>query len=120
MSAPGSEIICYDGRTLAVSIRPPIQVEARRGKRWGWFGAKGWWVHLSLFRGWRVKKFVRSLAEAGVFLKHDPESLPWLADNPHTLFIPIAPLPPSPPHPQGQGLARSQREGRWSAPRSGI
>jgi hypothetical protein len=81
VSAPGSEIICYDGRTLAVSIRPQVQVEARRGRRWGWFGAKGWWVHLSLFQGWRTKKFVRTLAEAGVFLKHDPECLPWLEEN---------------------------------------
>lgn len=97
MSAPGSEIICYDGRTLAVSIRPPVQIEARRGKRWGWFGARGWWVHLSLCQGWRVKKFVRSLAEAGVFLKHDPEYLPWLE---HTPPAPSFPAPiPAPPGP---------------------
>ena len=81
MSAPGSEIICYDGRTLAVSVRPLVQVEARRGRRWGWFGAKGWWVHLSLFHGWRVKKFVLTLSEAGVFLKHDPDYLPWIEEE---------------------------------------
>jgi hypothetical protein len=97
MSASGSEIICYDGHTLAVSIRPPVQVEARRGKRWGWFGAKGWWVHLSLLRGWRIKRFVGSLAEAGVFLQHDPEYLPWLENNPHVHCILSPTLASAPP-----------------------
>lgn len=78
MPAPDSDIIRYDGRTLAVSIRPLVQVEARRGRRWGWFGAKGWWVYLSLFHGWQVKRFVSSLSEAGVFLKNDPDCLPWI------------------------------------------
>jgi hypothetical protein len=63
---PGNEIICYDGRTLAVNVRPLVQVEARRGRRWGWFGAKGWWVHLHLFHGWHIQKFVLTLSEAGV------------------------------------------------------
>ncbi|HLI68315.1 MAG TPA: hypothetical protein VKV19_01035 [Ktedonobacteraceae bacterium] len=66
MSAPEEEMIRYDGRTLAVSIRPVIQVEARRGRRWGLVGRRGWWVHLYLFRGWHSKKFVRTLSEAGV------------------------------------------------------
>lgn len=78
MLTPYDEIIRYDGRTLAVTNRPPVQVEARRGRRWGWCGRKGWWVHLYLFRNWHVKKFVSTLAEAGVFLKYDPEELPWL------------------------------------------
>jgi|SRR5581483_9396979 len=90
MSAPGSEIICYDGRTLAVSIRPPVQIEARRGRRWRWFGTKGWWVHLSLFEGWQIKKFVNTLAEAGVFLKHDPDYLPWLEENHNDRTFPDA------------------------------
>ena len=77
MPTPGNEIICYDGRTLTVNIRPLVQVEARRGRRWRWFGTKGWWVHLSLFRGWQSKKFVLTLSEAGVFLKQDPDYLPW-------------------------------------------
>lgn len=81
MPTPGNEIICYDGRTLAVNIRPLIQVEARRGRRWGWFGQKGWWVHLSLFRGWHMRKFVLTLAESGVFLKYDPDYLPWVEEE---------------------------------------
>jgi hypothetical protein len=72
------DIICYDGRILTVSVHPTIQVEARRGRRWRWFGPKGWWVHLSLFHNWHSKKFVLKLADAGVFLKYDPDSLPWL------------------------------------------
>ena len=66
MPAPGEEIICYDGRTLTVSVRPLVQIEARRGRRWGWFGPKGWWVHLALFHGWHIKKFVYALSEAGI------------------------------------------------------
>lgn len=81
MPTPGKEIICYDGRTLAVDVRPLVQVEARRGRRWGWFGAKGWWVHLSLFHGWHINKFVMTLSEAGVFLKHDPDYLPWVEEE---------------------------------------
>ncbi|MGH2506227.1 MAG: hypothetical protein ACRDHZ_02205 [Ktedonobacteraceae bacterium] len=76
--ASNSEIIRYDGQTLAVMRHVPIQIEACRGRRWGWFGHKGWWVQLHLFHGWHVKKFVFTLAEAGVFLKHDPDYLPWL------------------------------------------
>jgi len=79
--APGNDIICYDGRTLSVSVHPIIQVEARRGRRWGWFGPKGWWVHLHLFHNWHITRFVLTLAEAGVFLKHDPDSLPWLEED---------------------------------------
>ncbi len=78
MLARNDDIIRYDGRTLAVTSCPSVQIEARRGRRWGWFGQKGWWVHLHLFHGWHVKKFVLTLAEAGVFLKHDPDQLPWL------------------------------------------
>lgn len=81
MLTPGSDIIRYDGRTLTVGVRPAIQIEARRGRRWRWFGPKGWWVHLHLFRDWHIKRFVRTLAEAGVFLKHDPDALPWLAEE---------------------------------------
>ncbi len=81
MPAPGNEIIRYDGRILTIDVRPTVQVEARRGRRWKWFGPKGWWVRLALFRNWHSKKFVLSLAEAGVFLKYDPDSLPWLEDD---------------------------------------
>lgn len=66
MCTSSNEIIRYDGRTLAVTTHPSIQIEARRGRRWGWFGQKGWWVHLHLFHGWHVKKFVLTLADAGV------------------------------------------------------
>jgi transposase len=69
--APDNEIICYDGRTLAVTVRPAMRVEARRGRRWWCFGRKGWWVHLSLMHDWRIKKFVLTLAEAGVFLREE-------------------------------------------------
>ena len=82
MLTPCDEIIRYDGRTLAVTIRPPVQIEARRGRRWGWCGRKGWWVHFYLFRGWHVKKFVLTLAEASVFLTYDPDELPWLEKSP--------------------------------------
>jgi hypothetical protein len=79
------DIIRYDGRILTVGVRPAIQVEARRGRRWRWFGPKGWWVHLSLFHNWHSKKFVLTLADAGVFLKYDPDSLPWLeTDQPRS------------------------------------
>ncbi len=78
MLTPRDDIIWYDGRTLAVTNRAQVQIEARRGRRWRWCGRKGWWVHLYLFRGWHVKKFVSTLAEAGVFLKYDPDELPWL------------------------------------------
>lgn len=81
MLTPGDDIIRYDGRMLRVGIRPAVQVEARRGRRWRWFGRKGWWVHLSLFRNWQSKKFVLTLAEAGVFLKYDPDSLPWIEEK---------------------------------------
>ncbi len=81
MPAPDNEIIRYDGRTLAVSIRPLIQVEARRGRRWRLFGQRGWWVHLYLFHSWQSKRFVLTLAEAGVFLKHDPDCLPWVEED---------------------------------------
>jgi hypothetical protein len=82
LPTPGDDIIRYDGRILTVNVRPPIQVEARRGRRWKWFGQKGWWVRLSLFPNWESKKFVCTLAEAGVFLKHDPDSLPWIEEPP--------------------------------------
>lgn len=82
MPTPGDDIIRYDGRILSVGIRPFIQVEAHRGRRWRWFGRKGWWVYLSLFRNWQSKKFVLTLAEAGVFLKYDPDALPWIEEQP--------------------------------------
>jgi hypothetical protein len=82
LPTPGDDIIRYDGRTLSVGVRPAIQVEAHRGRRWKWFGQKGWWVHLYLFHNWRMTKFVLTLAEAGVFIKHDPDSLPWLEEKP--------------------------------------
>lgn len=82
MLTPGDEIIRYDGRTLAFTTCPLIQVEARRGRRWGWFGRKGWWIHLYLFHGWHIRKFVHSLSEAGVFLKYDPDIHMWLDENP--------------------------------------
>ncbi|HEU5375854.1 MAG TPA: hypothetical protein VFV38_10475 [Ktedonobacteraceae bacterium] len=78
MLTPYDEIIRYDGRTLAVTIRPPVQIEARRGRRWRWFGQKGWWIHLHLLQGWHIRKFVLTLSEAGVFLKYDPDYLPWI------------------------------------------
>lgn len=81
MPAPGEEIIRYDGRTLAVSVRPLVQIEACRGRRWRWFGPKGWWIHLYLFHGWHIKRFVSSLSDAGVFLKHDPDHLPWVEEE---------------------------------------
>lgn len=81
MPTPGDDIIRYDGRILTVNVRPHIQVEARRGRRWRWFGQKGWWVCLSLFPNWQSKKFVITLAEAGVFLKYDPDSLPWIEEQ---------------------------------------
>lgn len=81
MLTPGNDIICYDGHILTVGVRQVIQVEARRGRRWRWFGPKGWWVHLHLFRNWHIKKFVLTLAEAGVFLKYDPDTVPWIADE---------------------------------------
>lgn len=81
MFTPDDELIRYDGRTLAVTTRPMVQVEARRGRRWGWFGQKGWWVHLYLFRGWHSKKFVFTLSEVGIFLKHDPEYLSWIDEG---------------------------------------
>lgn len=81
MPAPDEEIIRYDGRTLTVGVRALIQVEACRGRRWGWFGRKGWWVHLYLFHGWHIKRFVLTLVEAGVFLKHDPDYLPWIEEE---------------------------------------
>lgn len=74
MLTPGDEIIRYDGRTLALATCPLIRVEAHRGRRWGWFGRKGWWVHLRLFQNWHVRKFVLTLSEAGVFLKQDTEA----------------------------------------------
>lgn len=83
MPTPGDEIIRYDGRTLAVSVCPLVEVEARRGRRWGWFGRKGWWIHLSLFHGWHMRKFVHTLAEAGgIFFKDDPDVLPWFHEEP--------------------------------------
>ena len=81
MPTPGDNIICYDGRTLTVGVRPTIQIEARRGRRWKWFGPKGWWVQLALFQNWHSKKFVLTLADAGVFLKYDPDSLPWIEED---------------------------------------
>ena len=82
MPAPGDDIIRYDGRTLTVDVRPVIQVEARRGRRWRWFGQKGWWVHLLLFHNWQSKKFVLTLAEAGVFLKSDLDAPVWIEEEP--------------------------------------
>ncbi|HEY0755145.1 MAG TPA: hypothetical protein VGD98_14395 [Ktedonobacteraceae bacterium] len=82
MPAPGDNIIHYDGRILTVDIHTAIQIEARRGRRWGWFGPRGWWVHLYMFQNWHITRFALTLAEAGVFLKHDPDSLPWLEDEP--------------------------------------
>lgn len=76
--ASNDEIIRYDGRILAVMRYVPVQIEAYRGRRWWLFGQKGWWVQFHFFHGWHVKKFVFTLAEAGVFLKHDPDYLPWL------------------------------------------
>ena len=78
MPTPVEEVIRYDGSTMALNMRPLVQVEARRGRRWIWYGQKGWWVHLYLFHGWHIKRFVLTLAEANVFLKHDPDVLPWL------------------------------------------
>jgi hypothetical protein len=78
---PEDEIIRYDGRTLAVITCPVVQVEAQRGRRWRWFGKRGWWVNLHFFHGWKSRKFVLTLAEAGVFLKHDPDQLPWLMEE---------------------------------------
>ena len=78
MAAPADDIMRYDGRVLAVNVRPLVQIEARRGRRWGWFGQRGWWVRLYLFRGWQVRKFVLTLGEAGVFFKHDPDALPQI------------------------------------------
>jgi hypothetical protein len=81
MLTPNDEIIRYDGRTLTVLICPTVQVEARRGRRWRWLGQKGWWVQLYFFQGWKSKKFVLKLSEAGIFLKHDPDYLPWITDS---------------------------------------
>jgi len=81
MLTPDDEIIRYDGQTLALATCPLVQVEAHRGRRWGWFGKKGWCVHLSLLQGWHVRKFVMTLAEAGIFLKHDPDILSWMSED---------------------------------------
>lgn len=98
MPTPRSEIVCYDGQTLSVDIRPLVQVEARRGRRWKWFGKRGWWIQLCLFHGWHTKKFVASLSEAGIFLKYDPDYLPWLEEEQHhTSPSDIASMSSNPP-----------------------
>ena len=81
LTTPDDTIIRYDGHMLSVGVRPAVRVEAYRGRRWRWFGQKGWWVHLSLFHNWHSKKFVLTLAEAGVFLKYDPDYLPWIEEG---------------------------------------
>lgn len=97
MLTPGDEIIRYDGRTLALTTCPLLHVEARRGRRWGWFGKKGWWISLSLFQSWHVRKFVSSLSEAGIFFKQDPDIHGWINEHPR---------PSTPPEPsaRSQGL----------------
>lgn len=81
MLTPRDEIILYDGQKLAVALRPLVQVEARRGRRWVWFGHRGWWVRLYLFHGWRTRKFVQHLSETGVFLRQDPDTIFWINDS---------------------------------------
>lgn len=81
MLTPEDEIIRYDGKKLAVAICPVIEVEARRGRRWGWFGRKGWWMHLHLFHGWQMRKFVYTLSESGILLKPDLDAISRINEN---------------------------------------
>ena len=90
------EIIRYDGQTLAVTTSPVVQVEARRGRRWGCFGRKGWWVHLYLLRGWHIRKFVLTLAETGIFLRYDASTLAWVERDQQHLASSSMQLPSSP------------------------
>jgi hypothetical protein len=61
----------------------PVRAELRAGRRWKWWGKRGWWLHCTLLHEqhviWHVCRFVATLAEASAFLNVHEEDWSWQA-----------------------------------------
>ncbi|PZW31242.1 hypothetical protein EI42_02339 [Thermosporothrix hazakensis] len=70
-------------RAAALQFRL-VRAELWPGRRWGWFGSRGWWVQCSLLhdaRGsWQVRRFLPSLHEACLLLHIHEDDLKWLPE----------------------------------------
>jgi hypothetical protein len=68
-----------------IQVRP-VRAELRAGRRWKWWGKRGWWLRCSLLHErkgmWRARHFVATFAEACVLLNAHEDDWIWQPVSP--------------------------------------
>jgi hypothetical protein len=75
--------VLLHAKTIQVRL---VRAELRAGRRWKWWGRRGWWLHCSLLHGqpvtWHICRFVATLAEACALLNIQEDDWTWQAASP--------------------------------------
>ncbi|QBD81430.1 hypothetical protein EPA93_37840 [Ktedonosporobacter rubrisoli] len=82
----------YNGEEVEKSATPAstvqqqlMRIEVWPGRRWGWFGQKGWWIGLQLLHeqlcSYRKLGFVSNFSEACKIAGVDPKKNVWTYRN---------------------------------------
>jgi hypothetical protein len=68
-----------------IQVRP-VRAELYAGRRWKWWGKRGWWLHCSLLHEqggtWHIRRFVATLGEACALLYIQEDDWAWQAAPP--------------------------------------
>ncbi len=68
-----------------IQVRP-VRAELYAGRRWKWWGKRGWWLHCSLLHEqsstWHARRFVATLSEACALLRVQEDDWSWQAVSP--------------------------------------
>ena len=69
-------------RLQARTIQPKLLcADLRAGRRWHWWGRRGWWLHCALVNAqgqtWHLRRFVAAVSEACAFLNIQQEDWTW-------------------------------------------
>ena len=58
-----------------------LRAELRTGRRWNWWGKRGWWLHCSLLHeqdgACHMRRFVATVSEASAFLNIHEDDWTW-------------------------------------------
>jgi hypothetical protein len=71
-------------RAKTLQLRP-VGAELRAGRRWKWWGKRGWWLHCSLLHEqsgtWQIRRFAATLSEACALLNVYEDDWTWQPES---------------------------------------